>query len=78
MGHTHKDQPTLEESDAESSGSDSLTVSFHSDMSVKTLIKHGRKAQHKINLQKQGKAHYRKKLADKTNSQAQKSSFGKK
>ncbi|KIJ48365.1 hypothetical protein M422DRAFT_247696 [Sphaerobolus stellatus SS14] len=47
-------------------------------MSVETLIKLGRKAQNKINLQKQGKAYYQKKLANKTNSQAQKSSFGKK
>ncbi|KIJ23857.1 hypothetical protein M422DRAFT_275490 [Sphaerobolus stellatus SS14] len=70
----HKKKHVQEESDADSHSSstesDSLTISFHPDMSPETLLKQGRKAQNKINEQKQSKAHDQKKLADKTNSQA--------
>ncbi|KIJ33455.1 hypothetical protein M422DRAFT_264559 [Sphaerobolus stellatus SS14] len=74
----HKKKHVQEESDADSHSSstesDSSTISFHPDMSPETLLKQGRKAQNKINEQKQSKVHDRKKLADKTNSQAWKSS----
>ncbi|KIJ33929.1 hypothetical protein M422DRAFT_264070 [Sphaerobolus stellatus SS14] len=81
MGYKHKrksipKKPTssIDDSQYESeSESESSDISFHSDMTIETLVKHGHKAQNKINHQKKASSEDHMKLVDKMNLQSGKS-----